>query len=250
MAAAGPLVASAIGDYLAYQAIVSFAMILPTMLLAGMAFPIGLHSGRGRRRRTAATRRRASGCSIRSTSPPRSSVRSAPASCCCRCSAASARCGCSRRCHSRARSRCSRSRRHRRTRLVSAIVIAIAFAGVFAVTPDPFAAHLAQRYPEHTIVWRREAVQATVSVHQDLRGDHTLHVSGNHQAGGKGSFHHVIGNLPMIVHPEAREALVIGLGGGATAGALSQHTGVNVDVVELSREVDGGRRPLLRVDQL
>ncbi|HXG57288.1 MAG TPA: fused MFS/spermidine synthase, partial [Vicinamibacterales bacterium] len=43
--------------------------------------------------------------------------------------------------------------------------------------------------------------------------------------------------LPMIVHPDAKDALVIGLGGGATAGAVSQHPGVNVDVVELSREV-------------
>ena len=41
----------------------------------------------------------------------------------------------------------------------------------------------------------------------------------------------------MVVHPDAREALVIGLGGGATAGALSQHAGVSVDVVELSPEV-------------
>jgi spermidine synthase len=68
----------------------------------------------------------------------------------------------------------------------------------------------------------------------------TLNVSGNHQASSSGSMpfvHRRIGNLPMAVHPDPRAALVIGLGGGATAGAISRHTGVSVDVVELSREV-------------
>jgi spermidine synthase len=86
----------------------------------------------------------------------------------------------------------------------------------------------------------REAVQAIVSVHQERGGNYTLNVSGNHQASTGGAtprVHQRIGNLPMVVHPDAREALVIGLGGGATAGALSQHTGVSVDVVELSQEV-------------
>ena len=68
----------------------------------------------------------------------------------------------------------------------------------------------------------------------------TLNVNGNHQASSAGStpfVHRRIGNLPMAVHPDPRTALVIGLGGGATAGAVSRHTGVSVDVVELSREV-------------
>jgi spermidine synthase len=107
-------------------------------------------------------------------------------------------------------------------------------------TPDPFDAFLAQRYPGQHIVWQREAVQATVSVHQERGGTYTLNTSGNHQASTSGAtprVHQRIGNLPMAVHPDARQALVIGLGGGATAGALSEHTGVTVDVVELSREV-------------
>lgn len=43
MAAIGPAVSSVIGSYLAYQFIVSFIVILPTMILFGAAFPIGLH---------------------------------------------------------------------------------------------------------------------------------------------------------------------------------------------------------------
>ena len=46
----------------------------------------------------------------------------------------------------------------------------------------------------------------------------------------------------MMLHPEARDALVIGLGGGATAGAVSIHDGVDVDVVELAGSVARGAR--------
>ena len=56
--------------------------------------------------------------------------------------------------------------------------------------------------------------------------------------------HRTIGHLPMMLHPDAREALVIGLGGGATAGAVSIHTGVDVDVVELAGAVARGARYL------
>jgi spermidine synthase len=54
--------------------------------------------------------------------------------------------------------------------------------------------------------------------------------------------HHRIGLLPMALHPDPRDALVIGLGGGATAGAVSLHTGVQVDVVELAEAVVHGAR--------
>jgi spermidine synthase len=125
-----------------------------------------------------------------------------------------------------------------RVRLASAAAIAVIFILAARATPDPFDAFLDQRYAGQTIIWKREAVQATVSVHKDRNETLTLAVSGNHQASSRSPYgHHRIGHLPMVVHPDARQALVIGLGGGATPGALSQHTGVDVDVVELSKEV-------------
>jgi spermidine synthase len=132
------------------------------------------------------------------------------------------------------------SKRALALRAASAVVLSAAFVMTAWKTPDPFDAFLAQRYSGQQIIWQREAVQATVSVHQERGGTYTLNVSGNHQASTSGAtprVHQRIGNLPMAVHPDARQALVIGLGGGATAGALSEHTGVTVDVVELSREV-------------
>jgi spermidine synthase len=65
-------------------------------------------------------------------------------------------------------------------------------------------------------------------------------MNGLHQANDSPEMlrtHRGIGHLPMVLHPAPRRALVIGLGGGATAGAVSQHTGASVDVVELSDSV-------------
>src|SRR5712691_405557 len=83
-------------------------------------------------------------------------------------------------------------------------------------------------------------IESTVVVLETPSGEITLTVSGNHQASTGGSqpyLHRSIGHLPMMLHPEARDALVIGLGGGATAGAVSIHDGVDVDVVELAGSV-------------
>lgn len=130
------------------------------------------------------------------------------------------------------------------------IGIAAAAGAVFAAavwaSPDPFAQFHAQRFPGMRTVWQEEGVEATVVVHEFGRGEgmrRQMTVNGVHQAGSDfpTTFtHHRIGHLPMAVHPSARTALVIGLGGGATAGAVSIHEGVTVDVVELAESVVHG----------
>jgi spermidine synthase len=67
-----------------------------------------------------------------------------------------------------------------------------------------------------------------------------MFLDGLHQAGddpGMVRLHRTIGHLPMALHPAPTHALVIGLGGGTTAGAVSQHPGVQVDIVEVSDSV-------------
>ena len=60
--------------------------------------------------------------------------------------------------------------------------------------------------------------------------------------------HARIGLLPALLHPQPKRALVVGLGGGATAGALSQYPGIQVDVVELSRGVVRGAEQFAHVN--
>ena len=124
--------------------------------------------------------------------------------------------------------------------------MAIAIAGVALLVavpiPDPFEVFLQQRFPNQPIVWRREGVQTTVSVHR--QGERRImYLDGLHQASEAGNLvfgHRRIGHLGMAIHSQPRQALVIGLGGGATAGAVSQYSFARVDVVELSPAVVQG----------
>ena len=51
-------------------------------------------------------------------------------------------------------------------------------------------------------------------------------------------YHRVMGHLADLLAPnDAPRALVVGLGAGATPGAMAQHSGAQVDVVELSEAV-------------
>ena len=60
--------------------------------------------------------------------------------------------------------------------------------------------------------------------------------------------HRLIGTLPLAVHPDPQRALVVGLGGGVTAGALSDDPELQVDVIELSPEVVEGAEWLAAVN--
>jgi len=118
-------------------------------------------------------------------------------------------------------------------------IAAAAFILVVAASPDPFQQFIDYRFRGDHIVWREEGVEATVVVHESPSHDLSMTVNGNHQAGTDAAtayVHRRIGHMPMAIHPEPRTALVIGLGGGATAGAVSVY-GASVDVVELAAPV-------------
>lgn len=123
------------------------------------------------------------------------------------------------------------------------LVATVVLAGVMATRlPDPYVTTTRDRIgPGVLEVFREEGAQTSVSVHES-QFERVLRVGGLHQANdtqGMVKVHRQIGILPVALHPNPREALVIGLGGGATAGAVSQHTGTSVQVVELS---DGVRK--------
>ncbi len=102
---------------------------------------------------------------------------------------------------------------------------------------------LKQRYSGNLLLTQEEGMQTTVSVQQDARGRRTLYLDGRHQANDSRRMvriHSRIGHLAMLLHNQPQEALVIGLGGGVTAGAVSSHTYAKVDIVELSDTVIRG----------
>ncbi|MFM7536979.1 MAG: fused MFS/spermidine synthase [Acidimicrobiales bacterium] len=117
----------------------------------------------------------------------------------------------------------------------------VAVAVVAVGLPDPSDAALAQRFPGSTLVAIEEGRQGTTWVidQVDTKARH-LYVDGLHQASSEPGvlrIHEQIALIPMAIHPAPARALVIGLGGGVTSGALSSVRGVEVDIVELSPEV-------------
>jgi spermidine synthase len=134
--------------------------------------------------------------------------------------------------------------RARRGAVLGAGVLATALAAL--TVPDPFAFSLDRLHPGERELWRREGVQTTVSVHERGRGrdqHRVMYLDGRHQANDTRNtlfVHRRIGLLPMAIHPDPKQALVIGLGGGATPGGVALFPRTQVTVVELSRTVVDG----------
>ena len=133
----------------------------------------------------------------------------------------------------------------RPARLLVPAAIAVTAAGWLASQQqDLFKVTIGRRYPHGEVVlWREEGVQTTVAVNRAPGGMQVMYLDGLHQANdsfGMVQVHAQIGLFPLAMHPAPRDVLVIGLGGGATAGAVSRHGGVAVDVVELSDSVVRG----------
>ena len=119
---------------------------------------------------------------------------------------------------------------------------AVAFAVAAATARGPFEIALARRHPGERLLWQREGPQASVAVHQ-MAQSRILYLDGKHQADDTRpvvQIHREIGALALAVHPAPRRVLVIGLGGGVTAGAAALDPAARLDVVELSPAVVEG----------
>jgi len=120
--------------------------------------------------------------------------------------------------------------------------LVLVFGLVARAMPDPFKVAIDRRYGDVLLEhWRDESAQTAVSVRAS-RLQHVLYLDGLHQANDQPAMvtlHRAIGHLPMVLHRSPKDVLVVGLGGGATPGAISQYPDTRVQVVELS---DGVRR--------
>jgi spermidine synthase len=126
----------------------------------------------------------------------------------------------------------------------SAIVGPVAFVMCALNSADPVAVAMAEHRRER-VLFRREGVQTAVAVHEQpgRRTTRVMYLDGMHQASDLPQMafvHHRIGAMPVMLHPNPKTALVVGLGGGATAGAVARFPGLEVDVVELSGAVVEG----------
>jgi spermidine synthase len=129
-----------------------------------------------------------------------------------------------------------------RTAVIASTFIAVAaFTWLAVRLPTPFAAVQGRRVPaDERPLFLEEGVQTTVGVYGDPTGRRVMYLDGLHQANDTDAMvqvHRQIGLLPAAIHPAPRQALVIGLGGGVTGGALGLVEGLSLDIVELSDSV-------------
>ncbi|MBD3181810.1 tetratricopeptide repeat protein [Candidatus Poribacteria bacterium] len=86
------------------------------------------------------------------------------------------------------------------------------------------------------MLFYEEDIDASVTVVEDTQNVRRAFVDANQAAEDSRwdlPSHSVIGHLPILLHPEPENALVIGFGMGVTSWSISRH-GVEVDAVEIS----------------
>ena len=91
------------------------------------------------------------------------------------------------------------------------------------------------------LLFYKDGISATISVHGQgaLR---YLRVNGKTDASNTIDMHTqlMLGHLPLLYRPDAKRALVIGLGSGVTAGAVALHPVNQLDVIEIEPAVVEG----------
>ncbi len=126
-----------------------------------------------------------------------------------------------------------------------------AFAALAVLEVDPFEVALTHFHRNERRIWREEGVQTSVAIHERRTGSRIqdrmriMYLDGMHQSNDMRSTvfgHSRIGFLPTALHPNPTRALVVGLGAGTTPGAIAMFPNVQVDVVELSDTVVRGAR--------
>jgi predicted membrane-bound spermidine synthase len=98
-----------------------------------------------------------------------------------------------------------------------------------------------EHFPDQQLLAYWEGLENTVSVGRDVDGIQTLYTNSRGQTNDSADlvrYHRVMGHLAELLAPSRTpRALVVGLGAGATPGAMAQHTGTSIDIVELSPSV-------------
>jgi spermidine synthase len=114
-------------------------------------------------------------------------------------------------------------------------------AAIYAMEyfPDLGAGGIAQALDRREIVYYRDGPSATVAVTRSGEAL-SLRVNGKVDASSDPAdmpTQLMLGHLPLSLHRDPREVLVIGLGSGITAGAAARYPAVRLDVVEIEPAV-------------
>lgn len=115
----------------------------------------------------------------------------------------------------------------------------LTLAATLALVFSPISLRFVQIPNGGALEWHRDGVMAAVSVVRNSAGDRHLQVNNHFRMGGSASMRsdHRQAHIPLLLHPNPRSALFLGLGTGATLSAAGDHPGLKVEGVELVPEV-------------
>ena len=119
---------------------------------------------------------------------------------------------------------------------LAAALAACAWGPLAAGRPNPFDDLMKMYEPGARILAYHEGAESTVSVVQLARGPRVIRINGFEAAGVRGdryTYMQLMAHLPLLLHPNPRDALVISFGTGTTAGAAARHSLATLDMVDL-----------------
>jgi spermidine synthase len=94
------------------------------------------------------------------------------------------------------------------------------------------------------IIFHEEALGVTITVTQTPDGDRTMLVNGKPDASTAGDLDTqiLLAHLPLLIHPEPKSVLVVGLASGITLGSAGLHSVKSLDCAEISQAVTRASR--------
>ena len=99
--------------------------------------------------------------------------------------------------------------------------------------------------PQRKVLFHKEDVGATVTVKQLPDGSLTLYTNGKPDASSHGDLpsQELVAQIPLLLHPDPKSALVVGLASGISLGSAGRHPLERLDCVEIAPG-DGRGLPL------
>lgn len=100
-------------------------------------------------------------------------------------------------------------------------------------------AHFKSLLKDRKFAYYKDGADATIAVSDDADGTRALLINGKPDASTTGDMltQLMVGHLPMLMHPDPENVLVVGLGAGISAGATTLYDSKLVHCVELIPEV-------------
>ena len=134
----------------------------------------------------------------------------------------------------------------RRTAWAAAVpALVLAFTWVLPMQGKIYSSANRTGMPKSQSIYYREGAASVVEVLEDTNGNRFLIINGAINAAPYPvsvglRAHRLISQLPLMLHPNARRLLLLGLGSGMTSGAASQFDDLEtIDCAELSSDVVG-----------